>query len=295
MIVIKLKGGLGNQLFQYAFGLHLSRKTNRELCLDLSELLNPNLGETQRKYELYPYATSARIISIEELKKLNIIKSALFKNFLSILNIGFNNIRYFKEADFKEALNLRNRNFNALIFDGYWQKERYLKEVESVLKKQIQDYDVTNLYAINIEAHIKRTTSVSLHIRRGDYISNPRAAKFHSLCSIAYYKSAMEYLCGRLMSPHFFIFTDDPQWAIQNIPKKYMFTVVSGLGGINHHDELYLMSQCQHNVISNSSFSWWGAWLNGNIAKNVIAPTIWHKNSNGGETKDLLPNTWITM
>ena len=138
-----------------------------------------------------------------------------------------------------------------------------------------------------------------MHIRRGDYITNPRANKIHNVCTKNYFYNGLEYLCSRLNSPTIFVFSDDIDWvkAEMNLPKSTIYVSelrqISG-DRLRASQEIYLMSLCQHNIISNSSFSWWGAYLNQFIDKIVIAPNVWSR-SKIISHKNILPSGWVGL
>jgi len=292
MLVIKLQGGLGNQLFQYAYGLKMSLLLRQKVYLDISLLSANRFGVTPRTYELYPYKISASLLSVRDSKSIGIVKYPYLVKILARFNLTFRNCKYFYEDQFNfYDAKLTDPNYS-LVFEGYWQGEKNFSEVKDELRRQLLSYK-THPLCKSIMDELLNCNSVALHVRRGDYITNPKAAKFHVLCGLEYYSSAMDLISKRIDSPHFFIFTDDVEWVKSNISSNYALTIVSGIDKLTHHDELSLMSSCSHNIISNSSYSWWGAWLNSNSNKIVIAPKIWHKNNEIGE--NFLPNDWICI
>ena len=137
------------------------------------------------------------------------------------------------------------------------------------------------------------TESVSLHVRHGDYVTNADTNSFHGVCSLDYYKNAVSKIKQEMPLP-FFIFSDDIIWAKENLDFIGNMTFIEYNGATPDHEEMYLMSLCQHNIIANSSFSWWGAWLNQNPNKIIIAPQNWF-NDVSLDTKDLIPNEWIRL
>jgi len=135
------------------------------------------------------------------------------------------------------------------------------------------------------------TNSVSIHFRRGDYVTNPLTSQHHGVCSNKYYQDAISLLKSKISQPHFFLFSDEPEWLKTNVSLQEPFRIIDNNPG---YVDLYLMSNCKHNIIANSSFSWWGAWLNNNPDKIVIAPHKWF-NEPGINTYDLIPETWIRL
>jgi hypothetical protein len=141
---------------------------------------------------------------------------------------------------------------------------------------------------------IKQTTSVSLHVRRGDYVTNTTTAQFHGTCSLAYYHAAVDYIAAQVSDPHFFVFSDDLDWVAKNLPILHLTTLVDVNGPDRGVADMSLMTACQHHIIANSSFSWWGAWLNPSTRKIVVAPKRWF-NQVGHDTRDLLPESWVKL
>jgi hypothetical protein len=147
-----------------------------------------------------------------------------------------------------------------------------------------------------ITNEIKNSNSISIHIRRGDYVSNQHTNDIHGLCSLDYFYKSVQYMNSKIYNPIYFIFSDDMDWVkknfnTENLKYKFIETNMN-----QNHLDLILMSYCKHNIISNSSFSWWGAWLNININKIVIAPKIWFANKKMNNLiSDLIPNNWITL
>ena len=141
---------------------------------------------------------------------------------------------------------------------------------------------------------IRTVNSVSLHIRRGDYVSNPDTNSALGTCSLEYYRHCIEHIASNVENPHFFLFSDDINWVRDNLKIKYPTTVVDGNSADTNYADLHLMSNCKHNIIANSSFSWWGAWLNNNPDKIIIAPKIWFANS-PLTPKEIIPENWLKL
>ena len=140
---------------------------------------------------------------------------------------------------------------------------------------------------------LRSANSVSVHIRRGDMKNDPVMAERHGVMPLSYYQKGIEIIRSKVSNPHFYFFSDDISWANENF-NDIDSTFVSGDISKTHFEDLYLMSQCGYNIIANSSFSWWGAWLNNNSGKIVIAPNKWF-NSGPQDTEDLIPSNWIRI
>ena len=189
-----------------------------------------------------------------------------------------------------EVLDLKE---NVLLY-GYWQSEKYFIKYKDEILKNFTLKKELSQQSKQFKKIITSTISVSLHIRRGDYISDPTTNSFHGTCSLNYYKNAVSLISNRLKDTHFFIFSDDLDWAKKNLDFISNITFIELDQDIPDYEEMYLMSQCNHNIIANSSFSWWGAWLNQNPDKIIIAPEKWFMDENIN-TKDLIPGSWIRI
>jgi hypothetical protein len=148
-------------------------------------------------------------------------------------------------------------------------------------------------YHQDLKKQIENVESVSIHIRRGDYVSNPVVNQIHGTCPLDYYYKAIDTITRKIENPHFFIFTDDPVWVQENFKIPYTATIVRR-DDQKDYEDLILMSSCKNHIIANSSFSWWGAWLNPRKDKLVISPAKWYPGADY-DTRDLLPGSWITI
>ena len=300
MIIINMKGGLGNQIFQYATGRALSLRQLQkgfkpnEIKVDITGYGQSNGIDTMRSYTLGVFNIHAEIATPEEIRKL--------KYPFGIISKGW---RFFRV----KALRQFNTNFNKNIFslnkkniylDGFFQTEQYFMDQEAEIRRDLTLKIPLNPEARSISNTIKNTpNSVSLHVRRGDYVQDLKTNLNHGTCNPEYYSKALETLTSKINTDksgadfHIFVFSDDIAWVKENMPLSYPVTYVSS-PNIKDYEELMLMSLCNHNIIANSSFSWWGAWLNNNPGKIIIAPRRWVlKNENG--YKDIVPTSWIRI
>jgi hypothetical protein len=176
---------------------------------------------------------------------------------------------------------------------GYWQSSKYFSDYEKEIREDFQFIKPLDRKNLSVLKKIEKTSSASIHIRRGDYVSNSKINKVHGTCSITYYRKAINHLKRKFPNSAFFVFSDDPNWVKENI-KINNATYVDWNQGKNSYKDMQLMSRCKHNIIANSSFSWWGAWLNCNPKKIIIAPKIWFNDPIAQEkSKELIPKTWI--
>lgn len=297
MICIQLNGGLGNQMFQYACGRSLAYKNKTCLVLDLSRLNNnvEDSGITKRYFVLDIFRLHAKEATIIELKK---IKPLLYRIINSIsINILFKGIQspnYFIERKINYNSKIENVTDNCFL-SGYWQSEKYFSSVESLIREDFTfpiDLDIDNMHHLN---KIKLTNSISLHIRRTDFVNN-ESHDIHGICSMDYYVKAVHYMSNFVENPVYYIFSDDIDWAKRNLKLHYVSYFISGNSGDSSYIDMLLMSNCKHNIIANSSFSWWGAWLNENPEKVVIAPEKWFDYFEFNRlTNDLIPDKWIRL
>ncbi|WP_158303673.1 alpha-1,2-fucosyltransferase [Methanosphaerula palustris] len=181
-----------------------------------------------------------------------------------------------------------------VYLDGYWQTEKYFKDIEEILRREVTLKDEPDSINLEMAERIQACHSVSLHVRRGDYVSNPTTQQFHGCCSIDYYNRAISLIEEKVDDPSFFIFSDDLPWAKENLDIPGEKTFVAHNGPEKEYCDLWLMSLCQHHIIANSSFSWWGAWLGQDAEKMVIAPRRWAL-SESFDTSDIIPDSWITI
>ena len=263
MILTRLQGGMGNQIFQWAYGRHLSNKYNLELYIDLIFYNQHMTGTTKRSYSL---------------SKFPKIKSEIFNT--SILS----NSKTFQQLNdnFKFNELTYNNNFNYYL-TGYWQSENYFLESSDLIRNELSPSD-SILKKLNLTPFID-TNVVSLHVRRTDYVTSNG---YHPVQSIEYYKKALDVI-GEY--DYIFVFSDDIQWCKDNLT----FNNMIFMEGFDDVEDLWLMSMCKNNIIANSSFSWWGAWLNNNLNKKVIAPNNWFGSKVNLSVDSIIPNNWIKI
>jgi hypothetical protein len=258
MVVVKLQGGLGNQLFQWALAKSLSIKFNVETYIDIIGYDN-QVNITKRGFSL---------------NKLPNISYNLFNN----TNNGFTTI--YDDFIFKEFNIEKDNNY---FFDGYWQSEKYFIKYSNIIKNELSPNQniKKDLHKIIPE----KNNSVSLHVRRTDYVTSNG---YHPLQDINYYNSAIEHI-GEY--DNLYIFSDDIVWCKENLHYKNM-TFVEGNDSIT---DIWLQSICKNNIIANSSFSWWGSWLNNNVDKKVISPLKWFGDHVALNTSDIIPKNYIKI
>ncbi len=292
MIFVKLMGGLGNQMFQYAAAKALSVRHGVTLKVDLSFLNDRSDREnfTFREYELDCFDNPIQIATNKELSIFNppnkIISS--LKSFL-----GISGPMRYCENTFKY-----NESFselpNEILLEGYFQSEKYFLQIRSLLLQDFKWRSPASGVNLSLIENIKSTNSVSIHIRRGDFAENKVINSFHGLCDINYYKRAILHINQKTENVFFFIFSDDINWAKKEIGMSSNMIYIDHNIGKESYWDMRLMSYCKHNIIANSSFSWWAAWLNENQSKIVCAPEKWFNNENI-DTSDLIPSAWTII
>ncbi len=284
MIIAQLTGGLGNQLFQYAFGRQLSIRNTTELKLDVSAFENTNYAAA-RRYALEPFNVMATVASNSELKPFR--KSKLVTFVSRVLPYYQRAVVYEPFFQFDpRALMVANNRYVV----GYWQSEKYFKQCEKEIRAELT---LTKPLVHPLVNEVSKPNTVSVHIRRGDYVSDATTNAIHGVCSPEYYQKALAIIKQTTPHPHFFIFSDDTQWVKKTMNFSDAVTYVAD-AGLKDYEELELMSKCSNHIIANSSFSWWGAWLNSSAIKKVIAPKKWF-NDTAINTKDLIPDSWIRV
>lgn len=286
MIIVKLKGGLGNQMFQYAIGRRLSEYYHTKLKLDTSLYQEEDGGITPRGYQLNRFFTTAEIARPKDLKFFFTAGSLLNKarKFLA-------NGKYIAEQSFRFNPEFLRFGKNCYL-DGYWQCEHYFSDISGLIRKEFRLkllFEGKNKHLADL---IGSVNAVSLHIRRGDYVENPITNQFHGSCSPEYYEKAVHHMGKEIKNPHFFVFSDDPAWVNNNFRIDFPMTIVAHNDDSNGFEDMRLMSICKDHIIANSSFSWWGAWLNGREQKIVIAPQKWF-NDQSVDTSTIIPEKWL--
>lgn len=190
---------------------------------------------------------------------------------------------------YPEVFNFTKKN---QLFRGTWQSEEFFNDVKDQVRSSfVFKENLLSLKTRDIAVDIKATNSVSIHIRRGDYLSEQYASGFAGICNDEYYISAINYIKSKYDNLQFYIFTDDHKWVAEHFKIENARYITHNYNN-NSWQDMYLMSQCKHNIIANSSFSWWGAWLNSNTDKIVIAPKVWWR---GFDKDDVVPNDWIRL
>jgi hypothetical protein len=297
MIIVRLRGGLGNQLFQYAAAKALADHHDTELKLDLYTYTQ----HKYRKFELSKFNIDAGEASRQEVHKFtgnNPVGRYLNKreNYLRCPAV-FAQPHYHFYSDFFSLP-------SDLYLSGYWQSEKYFEKVSGIIHSQFTPSRPLDERTAALQRKMNSEESVAVHIRRGDYTAS-KYNSFFGLVPRAYYDQALDRMRSDIHNPVFYIFSDDPAWCRENFLGPDA-NVIDYNKGDDAFKDLLLMASCRHNVIANSTFSWWGAWLNSNPAKKVIAPQQWFQTNyltrkepvyacRYYNTRDLIPDGWSRL
>jgi Glycosyl transferase family 11 len=290
MIIAKLIGGLGNQMFQYAFGYRLAQLSGTELKLDIASF---------QRYKLHKVAIHHLNVNYENLviprNKVNRLTNEYGLRFLlkkvrlvspKVTIVGESTPGFTKE--------LIRKYDGDVYLDGFWQSEKYFKGSENEIRNHLMV--ITEPSAANQQMlyAIKNSDAVSVHIRRADYVTNAHTLSYHGICSMQYYQQAAELIKSKVSNPVFFVFSDDIAWAKENINFNTQQFFADMNNADTNYEDLRLMYSCRHHIVANSSFSWWGAWLNPIREKIVIAPRNWF-NQPELDASDIVPESWVRI
>lgn len=297
MIIVKLTGGLGNQMFQYAAARRLAELREAVLKLDLTILQSIQLDRTPRAYELKYLNISADVATPQEIADITKFdtswRESILRRFNRMLDVGKIRPQVIRERHFNFDPEVLYATDNSYL-EGYWQSEKYFMDISDLLQNEFTFKFPLSGANLALAQEIEAVNSISLHVRRGDYVSNKVTVNKHGVCSLDYYRRCVASLIEKVADPHFYIFSDDPKWVRENISLPFQVTFVRNNGIDKGYEDLRLMSLCRHNIIANSTLSWWGAWLNLNPGKIVFAPQNWFADTSI-DTSDLIPEKWIKI
>jgi hypothetical protein len=291
MIISEVIGGLGNQMFQYAAGWSLAEAKKTIFKLDISAYSYYSMHkgyELDRVFSLQSaFASAADLKQILGWQRYSLCRRVIKRPYFSSLR----KTSLLLESGFAYS-DLRPRVSDLAYISGYWQSEKYFLNYANEIREKFTFAPILDDANKKWAELIARKNSVSIHVRRGDFFHGKNAS-YHGVCTVDYFASAIRYIKERVSNVEFFIFSDDLNWAIRNINSTMPCHFIADNKGEKSFNDMRLMRLCKHNIIANSSFSWWGAWLNSNESKIVIAPTNWFVAEI--DTRDLLPATWVTL
>lgn len=290
MVISRITSGLGNQLFQYAAARHLALNNKTALYLDLSYYLYEYSTDTVRPFKLEQFSVPYKLLQKSPLEYVSKATKLLPNRSLPPIFL------FLKEKQFHFDDSVVQARANCITLDGFWQSEAYFRDSADTIRRELTLNSIPSPEFEHYRQLIRNTpTPVSIHIRRGDYVSHPEFSKTFGFVGIDYYKQALRELNARHENARLFVFSDDHAWVHQNLALPEDTVFVNNTGTNGDVADMMLMSQCKHHIIANSSFSWWGAWLNPNPDKLVITPRQWYKQQPTWNTKDLLPSAWLAL
>lgn len=292
MITVRLKGGMGNQMFQYAFAKGMAKKLNTEFKLDLAILLDRSKGKdfVYRNYDLEIFNVEPKFTASPGiLRPLFNLKSPHLNRLIHKLSVRGKN--YIKEPHFHVVKEVLKQPADHTIYEGWWQSERYFENVTDELRTDFTFKKPVLEISAEILAQINKTNAVCLNVRRTDFLKVDAL----NTTNLDYFLKAAKYIETKVDQPNFFIFSDDIDWCRKNIVLKSPTRIVSHEHkGERFGNYMQLMKSCKHFIIPNSSFAWWAVWLNDIPDKIVIAPENWF-NEPKFNTKDLVPKSWVRL
>lgn len=295
MVVVQLTGGLGNQLFQYAAAKSLALHHKTSLQLDVNSFLRTELPdlEVPRDFEMYNFKgvneLTVNVNDILKNKEYSFLTEKKFERLLPNYKRGL-----YKEPFYHYDINFFKSKKNVFLKGG-WQSYRYFDNFKDEIKAclELQNNAVGDAYNFFSEKS-KSENIISVHIRRGDYLRKPIILEWHGVMGKEYYAEAFEQIAKQQRIDRVLYFSDDPEWVSRELIPMMNGEIISSTVSKNQYQDFYLMQQCSHNIVANSSFSWWAAYLNSNPDKIVIAPKRWF-NKAPYDTKDLIPENWIRI
>lgn len=291
MVTVLLSGGLGNQMFQYAAARALAKRLNTPLAADLYPLIKKTHA-TIRPYELGIFKVDIPIVSTLRGKVLTKARPFVQKHRPFFRRLGFFTDTY--AVLYQPAFESLKGN---ITLSGYFQSEKYFSGAEADIRNDFTFRHPLNGKNKEIAQQLAATESVSIHIRRGDYVQNTSAASNFVTCDASYYERAIAHICEKISNPSFYIFSDDFDWVKENLNfGNHPVSFVDWNRGGKSYIDMQLMSLCRHNITANSSFSWWGAWLNANDDKVVVCPGKWFQDEKkNAMLNDFYPQGWKMM
>jgi hypothetical protein len=290
IVIVRLQGGLGNQLFQYAAARGMAN--GRKLILDSSALgsqAKNTPDTTTRFFELSVFSTLkysvlpaiALKVFTSENRFLRLVKKIFYPGLINI-----------PECPVQQARELAARS-KVIYLNGYFQDENFFVQIRRTLLKELSFPDPGNFSPVWLGRILSADNAVSIHVRRGDYLT-PKALAFHGVLGPDYYQASVQLMNSRVPTPHYFIFSDDPDWCREHLDFPGDKSIMPP--GQKAWVDLALMSKCRHNIIANSSFSWWAAWLNDNPEKIIIAPRKWFADEEVNSSQcTIIPDNWIKI
>jgi hypothetical protein len=297
MIVVKLQGGLGNQMFQYALGRELQRCNGGKMSLDLTLLLDrfPRRNAIPRDYNLDIFGLQPRLTLLSRLAR-RIPVPLLYMRAASTLArlqdlVG---LQQYVSDSFKFRPEVLDVGANVYL-DGNWQSPKYFARSEDILRHEFRVRQPLSPAGERVAALMASSDSICVNVRRTDYVTAKSAVERHGFVGKDYYDRGIERIAPGLRAPHIFVTSDDLGWCRDNLRFNYPVTVLGPeCKGYKYGEELALMARCKHFLIPNSTFAWWAAWMNSSRDKIVVCPKAWFRDPKL-DSADLIPPQWIRI
>jgi hypothetical protein len=278
MVIVKLYGGLGNQMFQYAAGLALARRLGTGLLTD-TRWFDPRRRPGATDHLTRPYHLEVFGVRADGELRRRVATALLRPTTFAEARPGYD-----PEVERLEG---------TVLLDGYWQSYRYFDRCEAEIRRVFAFPEVVSADGRAVEREIDGSAQpVAVHVRRGDYVRNPKVAATMADLTCGYYADAAALLRERLERPRFFVFSDDVAWCREHLGLGVEATFVGARPGAPDYEDMALMARCSGHVIANSSFSWWSAWLSEAPGKTVVAPARWFAEPLP-DPVDLIPRSWL--
>lgn len=284
-VAVHIYGGLGNQMFQYACGRALALRNGADFQIDDRDFTaGPGQLFGLHHFNIVRQSGAGADLPPSKKQRLRYLTWRYLRRppvFTREKGAAFD----------PDILSLKGD----IWLHGYWQSERYFEDFGDRIRDELTIVTSPDEKNRQVLKEIQNGQAVSVHIRRGDYVSNPKAHAYHGLCSAEYYRAAAGFIAGKLASdPVFYVFSDEPDWAKAHLDLPFETRILGHNDSEHNYEDLRLMAACRHHIIANSSFSWWGAWLNPSPEKIVVAPTRWVADATN-ENPHITPNAWIRL
>lgn len=298
MVTVLLRGGLGNQMFEYAAALGLAEKYHTDVVLDTTMIVDrfPRRQLSFRNYDLDVFALVPKITVLSRIANVFPVPGLWVGLDLPLIAtrnmLGTQKLIKEKEEHVFDP-GVMDAGANAYLW-GFWQTPKYFEGAENAVRNAFKFRHPLEGEAEKVAERIKNVNSVALHVRRGDYLSS-KYKDLYGGTNLEYYKKAVEYIGARAKDPEFFIFSDDIAWCRENIKTSFKTNYMTDeTAGPKASFHMQLMALCKHNIIANSTFSWWAAWLNANPGKIIIASMHWYADPKM-KGDGIIPDAWVRI
>lgn len=306
MVITRIQGGLGNQLFQYAAGFAAARANKTTLYLDITGLERHVEGHLDRGFMLDSFNTKGQVVPPKTLFRFRYgrrleslfpitrthFKQLVFEEEPASKSHFFKANYLVKPFTYRFEPDVTEKRKGIVYLDGYWQSYRYFEHLMTEIENEFKPLKSFDSAVAELQQRIASSESVAVHLRRTDYITTAFGQKHFLSLPLGYYQKALAAIAAQHTNINLFVFSDDIPWCKENFDTELPLTFVAN---DNPLDDFYLMRACKHQIIANSSFSWWAAMLNANPHKMVVSPARWYNNVPASDMNDLLPVSWIKI